>query len=74
MQHDVHSVHRPHDVKMISVTNQGFSVPVSNPFFKNPFATTGQNFAATTIKQQLQGIPVTAPYSVLPVSGSTEPW
>ncbi|CAB4265215.1 unnamed protein product [Prunus armeniaca] len=73
MQHDVHSVHRPHDAKMISVTNQGFSVPVSNPFFKNHFATTGQNFAATTIKQQLQGIPVTAPYSILPVAGSTEP-
>ncbi|CAL2232585.1 unnamed protein product [Prunus armeniaca] len=63
----------PCEIQMISVTNQGFSVPVSNPFFKNHFATTGQNFAATTIKQQLQGIPVTAPYSILPVAGSTEP-
>lgn len=79
MQNDVHSVHRPYDVKMISVSNQGISVPVGNSYLRNHFASMGQNFAATTTKQQLLGgIPVAAPYSVLPSSGSiigtTEPW
>ncbi|KAK9935449.1 hypothetical protein M0R45_022552 [Rubus argutus] len=79
MQNDVHSVHRPYDVKMISVSNQGISVPVGNSYLRNHFASMGQNFAAATTKQQLLGgIPVAAPYSVLPSSGSiigtTEPW
>ncbi|KAM5566858.1 hypothetical protein ABKV19_015131 [Rosa sericea] len=79
MQHDVQSVHRPYDVKMISVSNQGISVPMGNPYLKNHFASMGQNFAVTTTKQQLfGGIPVTTPYSVPPSSGSivgtTEPW
>ncbi|XP_068326165.1 protein TIFY 6A-like isoform X1 [Pyrus communis] len=71
-QRDMHSVHRPHDTKMISVTSQGISVLMSNPYLKNHFTTTGQNFSTTTMKQ-------TAPISALPVTGGsiagiTEPW
>ncbi|CAN6550075.1 unnamed protein product [Malus baccata var. baccata] len=79
-QHDVHPVHRPHDAKMISVTSQGISVPMSDPYLKNHFATTGQNFSTTTMKHQIfGGIPVTAPLSALPfaggsIAGITEPW
>ncbi len=70
MQHDVHTVHRPHDVKMFSVSNQAISVSVGNPFFKNHFATAGQNLAGATMKQQLLGgLPVTGP-----TAGITEPW
>lgn len=78
MQHDVHSVHRPHNVKMFSVSNQPISVSVGNPFFKNHFAT-GQNLAGATVKQPLLGgIPVSAPHSLIPtvtsIAGMTEPW
>ncbi|XP_042985154.1 protein TIFY 6B-like isoform X2 [Carya illinoinensis] len=78
LQHDVHLVHRPHDVKMFSVANQAISAPVGNPFFKNHFAS-GQNLVGTTVKQPLlQGIPVTAPHSNIPtvasIAGTTEPW
>ncbi|KAM0964433.1 protein TIFY 6B-like isoform X1 [Malus sylvestris] len=71
-QRYMHSVHRPHDTKMISVTSQGISVPMSNPYLKNHFTTTGQNFSTTTMKH-------TAPPSALPVTGGsiagiTEPW
>ncbi|XP_009351537.1 protein TIFY 6A isoform X2 [Pyrus x bretschneideri] len=71
-QRDMHSVHRPHDTKMISVTSQGISVLMSKPYLKNHFTTTGQNFSTTTMKQ-------TAPISALPVTGGsiagiTEPW
>ncbi|GMY18238.1 Protein TIFY 6B [Fagus crenata] len=70
VQHDVHTVHRPHDVKMFSVSNQAISVSVGNPFFKNHFATAGQNLAGATMKQQLLGgLPVTGP-----TAGITEPW
>ncbi|KAK7837062.1 protein TIFY 6B isoform X1 [Quercus suber] len=59
-----------HDVKMFSV---------GNPFFKNHFATAGQNLAGVKVKQQLLGgIPATAPHSVIPtaanITGITEPW
>ncbi|XP_050132605.1 protein TIFY 6A-like isoform X3 [Malus sylvestris] len=54
------------------VTSQGISVPMSNPYLKNHFTTTGQNFSTTTMKH-------TAPPSALPVTGGsiagiTEPW
>ena len=79
MQHDVLPMHFSHDVKMYPAANQPISVSMSNPFFKTHFAGAGQNFAGTTMKQQLVGrIPVTAPHSVLPSLGSiaatTEPW
>ncbi|MCF8706253.1 protein TIFY [Corynebacterium sp. MC-25] len=78
VQHEVHSVHRPHDVKMFSVSNQAISVSVGNPFFKYHFAP-GQNLAGATVKQQLLGgIPVTAPHPIIPtvasIAGITEPW
>nr|XP_023911681.1 protein TIFY 6B-like isoform X3 [Quercus suber]POF11275.1 protein tify 6b [Quercus suber] len=52
---------------------------VGNPFFKNHFATAGQNLAGVKVKQQLLGgIPATAPHSVIPtaanITGITEPW
>ncbi|CAN6727868.1 unnamed protein product [Malus baccata var. baccata] len=62
------------------VTSQGISVPMSDPYLKNHFATTGQNFSTTTMKHQIfGGIPVTAPLSALPfaggsIAGITEPW
>ncbi|KAH1236016.1 Protein TIFY 6B [Glycine max] len=71
VQHDVNSVNRPHDVKMLSVPNQAISLSLGNPFLKNDFATAGQ-------KLLLGGIPVTTPHSVLPsavaVAGMTESW
>ncbi|XP_024030701.1 protein TIFY 6B [Morus notabilis] len=80
VQHDMYSVHRPHDVKMFSVPNQAISVSMGNPFLKDQFPSAGQNLAAaTTMKQQLLGgIPVTSPHMVLPsacsIAGITEPW
>lgn len=79
MQHDIYSVHRPHDVKMFSVPNQAFSVSMGNPFLKDQFSATGQNLAAITVKQPLLGgIPVTSHPSILPtacsIAGITEPW
>ena len=74
MQHDVLPMHFSHDVKMHPAANQPISVS-----FKTHFAGAGQNFAGTTMKQQLLGrIPVMAPHSVLPslgsIAGTTEPW
>ncbi|KAF8407605.1 hypothetical protein HHK36_006739 [Tetracentron sinense] len=71
VQHvDAHSNHRPHEAGMLLVSNQITSVGTSNPFFKTSVATTGQNLAATSMRQQpLGGIPVTAPHSVLPTAG-----
>ncbi|XVE91974.1 hypothetical protein REPUB_Repub01dG0057000 [Reevesia pubescens] len=79
VQHDVHPVHCPYDVKMFPVSNQAISVSMSNSFMKNHFATTGQNLPVNTMKPQLLGgIPVTAPHSIRPtlgsVGGSIEPW
>ncbi|XWS34452.1 hypothetical protein CRYUN_Cryun21dG0039800 [Craigia yunnanensis] len=79
VQHDVHPVQCPYDMKMFPVSNQAISVSVSNPFMKNHFATTGQNLPVTTMKPRLLGgIPVTTPHSILPtlgsVGGSIEPW
>nr|QIZ03057.1 JASMONATE ZIM-domain protein 4-3 [Fragaria x ananassa] len=73
------SVHCPYDVKMFSVSNQGITVPMGNPYLKNHFASMGQNFAVTTTKQQFfGGMPVTTQYSVPPspgsIVGTTEPW
>ncbi|KAH7516295.1 hypothetical protein FEM48_Zijuj10G0120100 [Ziziphus jujuba var. spinosa] len=72
VQHDMHSVHRPHDVKMLSLSNPAVSVPMG-------FPAAGQNLAAGTVKQQLLGgIPITSQHLVLPSAGSiagiTEPW
>lgn len=77
VQHDMYSVHRPHDVKMFSVPNQAISVSMGNPFLKDQFTTAGPNLAA--MKQQLLGgIPVTSPHTILPsacsIAGITEPW
>ncbi|GMN38488.1 hypothetical protein TIFTF001_007718 [Ficus carica] len=77
VQHDMYSVHRPHDVKMFSVPNQAISVSMGNPFLKDQFTTAGANLAA--MKQQLLGgIPVTSPHTILPsacsIAGITEPW
>ncbi|XVF02892.1 hypothetical protein REPUB_Repub04eG0213900 [Reevesia pubescens] len=79
VQHDVHPVQFPYDVKMFPVSNQAISASVNNPFMKNHFATTSQNLPANTVKPQLLGgIPVTTPHSILPtlgsVGGSIEPW
>ncbi|XP_050373698.1 protein TIFY 6B-like isoform X2 [Argentina anserina] len=76
--HNLQSMHRPYDMKMVSVSNQGISVPMGNPYLKNHFASMGQNFAVTTTKQQsFGGSPVTTTYLVPPSSGSlvgtTEP-
>nr|QIZ03056.1 JASMONATE ZIM-domain protein 4-1 [Fragaria x ananassa] len=78
MQHDMQSVYRPYDMKMFSVSNQGITVPMGNPYLKNHFASMGQNFAVTTTKQQFfGGMPVTTQYSVPPspgsIVGTTEP-
>ncbi|KAJ4710042.1 TIFY 6B-like protein [Melia azedarach] len=71
VQHDVHALHRPHDLKTFPVSNQAISVSINNPFFKNHFATIGQNLGGANMKQQLLGgIPVTAPHSALPTIGS----
>lgn len=77
VQHDMYSVHRPHDMKMFSVPNQAISVSMGNPFLKDQFTTAGPNLA--TMKQQLLGgIPVTSPHTILPsacsIAGITEPW
>ncbi|KAK0573058.1 hypothetical protein LWI29_002404 [Acer saccharum] len=72
VQHDAQSVHRPHDVKTFPV-NQAISGSVNNhPFFKNHFATVGQNLSeANNMKQQLLGgIPIDTPHSSLATFGS----
>ncbi|XWS69372.1 hypothetical protein CRYUN_Cryun04dG0173400 [Craigia yunnanensis] len=79
VQHDVHHVQCPYDVKMFPVSNQAISLSVSNPFMKNHFDTSGQNLPITTMKPQLLGgIPVTTPHMILPtlgsVGGSIESW
>ncbi|WVZ22730.1 hypothetical protein V8G54_001274 [Vigna mungo] len=78
VQHDVNSVHRPHDVKMFSVPNQAIPVSMGNPFLNNHFATGGQNMNGTSVKQPLLGgIPVSVPHLVIPnagaVAGMVEP-
>ncbi|KOM26841.1 hypothetical protein LR48_Vigan325s001300 [Vigna angularis] len=71
VQHDVNSVHRPHDVKMFSVPNQAISVSMGNPFLNNHFATGGQNMNGTSVKQPfLGGIPVSVPHLVIPNAGA----
>ncbi|KAK3043080.1 hypothetical protein RJ639_001195, partial [Escallonia herrerae] len=74
-QQNAHSVHLPHDVKMLSSSN---TVAMNNPFFTTHFAGAGQNFPGAHMKQQLLGgVPVTAPQSIFPVgsvAGTTEPW
>ncbi|KAJ1425372.1 Tify domain [Sesbania bispinosa] len=71
VQHDVNSVSHPHDVKMFSVSNQAISVSMGHPFLKNHSVTVGQNMNGVNMKQPLLGgIPVTAPHSVLPITGA----
>lgn len=78
VQPEPHTIHRPHDVKMLPVSN--ISLSMSNPFFKTHFAgSTGQNLAGATAKQQLVGgVPVTAAHPTLPSAGSiagyTDQW
>ncbi|KAK2635416.1 hypothetical protein Ddye_030208 [Dipteronia dyeriana] len=72
VQHDAQSIHRPHDVKTFPV-NQAISGSVNNhPFFKNHFATVGQNLseANNTMQRLLGGIPVVTPHSSLATFGS----
>ncbi|KAJ6989506.1 protein TIFY 6B-like isoform X1 [Populus alba x Populus x berolinensis] len=73
VQHDVHSMHHPHDVKMFPVSNHAIPISMGNHFFKNHYPATGQNMdgtGTTTKPQLLGGIPVTAPHSILPMVGS----
>ncbi|KAJ9153061.1 hypothetical protein P3X46_026548 [Hevea brasiliensis] len=71
VQHDVHSVHHPRDMKMFPVSNHASSISLSNPFFKNYYAPSGQNVSGATVKPQLLGgIPVTTPQTILPTVGS----
>ncbi|MBA0850070.1 hypothetical protein Goshw_024766 [Gossypium schwendimanii] len=70
--------HVQHNTNMFPASNQTISVSGSDPFVKNHFTTTGQNFPANTTKPQFfGGVPVTTPHSVLPtlgsVGGSVEP-
>lgn len=71
VQHDMNSVHRPHDVKMFSASNPAVSVPMGNPYLKD-------NFPSAMKHQLLGGIPVTSQHLILPAAGSiagvTEPW
>ncbi|KAJ1438270.1 Tify domain [Sesbania bispinosa] len=70
VEHDVNSVNHPHDVRMFSVSNQAISVSMGHPFLKNHFSTVGQNINGANVKQPLLGgIRVTAPHSVLPITG-----
>ncbi|KAF7808633.1 Protein TIFY 6B [Senna tora] len=73
VQHDVHSLNRPHDVKMFSVPNQAISVSLGHPIMKNHFIAAGQNMAVANVNvkpQLLGGIPVTLPHPVTPTVGS----
>lgn len=79
VQHGVHSMHHPHDMKMFPFSNYASSISMSNPFFKNYQATSGQNIAGATLNPQLLGgIPVVSPQTNLPtvgfVTGMTESW
>ncbi|KAE8682007.1 Jasmonate-zim-domain protein 3, putative isoform 3 [Hibiscus syriacus] len=79
VQHDVHHLQRPYDVKMFPFPNQSISVSTTNQFMKNHFSTAGLNLPITTAMkpQLLGGIPVSTPHSVLPalasLGGSIEP-
>ena len=54
-------MHRPHDVKMFSASDQANSVSMGNPFLKAHFTAAGQTLAAVPAKQPLLGgIPVLA--------------
>ncbi|XP_012440543.1 protein TIFY 6B isoform X1 [Gossypium raimondii] len=65
VQHDVHHVQRPYDMKMFPVSNQSVPVSTTNPFMNSHFTTTAMK------SQLLGGIPVTTPtHSVLPTLGS----
>ncbi|XP_044488263.1 protein TIFY 6B-like [Mangifera indica] len=74
----VPSLHHPHHGKTFPVSNQGVSVSVNNPFFKNHFGTNGHNLVCANTKPQLLGgVPITTSHSNLPTTGSvgfTEPW
>ena len=71
MQHDVHSMHHPHDVKMFPVSNHAIPISTGNHIFKNHYPATVQNMDGTTTKPQLLGgIPVTAQHLTLPMVGS----
>ncbi|KAG5240506.1 hypothetical protein OIU76_013884 [Salix suchowensis] len=71
VQHDVHSMHHPHDAKMFPVSNHAIPISTGNHIFKNHYPATVQNMAGTTTKPQLLGgIPVTAQHLTLPMVGS----
>ncbi|KAJ4973335.1 hypothetical protein NE237_006509 [Protea cynaroides] len=66
--------HRLHEVRNLPGSNQTISISMSNPFFKNHVATTGQSLAANSMKQQpIGGIPVTTSHTIFPAAGSIEP-
>ncbi|GMI83458.1 JASMONATE-INSENSITIVE 3, jasmonate-zim-domain protein 3 [Hibiscus trionum] len=71
VQHDVHHVQRPYDLKMFPVSDHSVSSLAINPFIRNPFSTSMK-------PQLLGGIPVTTPHSGLPTlssfGGSIESW
>ncbi|XP_031271729.1 protein TIFY 6B-like isoform X3 [Pistacia vera] len=66
------------EIQTFPVSNQGISVSVNNPFFKNHFGTNGQSLVGANTKPQvLGGIPIATSHSILPTAGSvgfTEPW
>ncbi|KAE8729174.1 Jasmonate-zim-domain protein 3, putative isoform 3 [Hibiscus syriacus] len=80
VQHDVHHLQRPNDVKMFPFSNQSISVSTTNQFIKNHFSTACLNLPITTAMkpQLLGGIPVSTPHSALPTlasfGGSIKPW
>ncbi|KAJ9153059.1 hypothetical protein P3X46_026548 [Hevea brasiliensis] len=59
------------EIQMFPVSNHASSISLSNPFFKNYYAPSGQNVSGATVKPQLLGgIPVTTPQTILPTVGS----
>uniref|UniRef100_A0A2C9U6Z6 Protein TIFY n=2 Tax=Manihot esculenta TaxID=3983 RepID=A0A2C9U6Z6_MANES len=70
VQHDVHSVHHPYDMKMFPFSNHATSISLSNPFFKNYYATSGKNTAGAVAKPEFGGFPVTTPQTIIPTIGS----
>uniref|UniRef100_A0A5B7BU60 Protein TIFY n=1 Tax=Davidia involucrata TaxID=16924 RepID=A0A5B7BU60_DAVIN len=77
---DAHSVHRPHEVKILPVasqTNQTISVAMGTPVHQSFLASAGQNVIGSTVNPQpLGGVPVIAPVSIVPcpnsIVGTTE--
>ncbi|GAB4828735.1 hypothetical protein Ancab_018403 [Ancistrocladus abbreviatus] len=68
----VQSLQLTSDVKM-SIPDQTIAFPMSNPFFKHNFATSGQHLVGGPMRQSfIGGVPMTS--SLGPIVGVTEPW